>query len=385
MTQKQDGYVKIYDELQARLREGMGRIDRTLRECKAGRMRESGSTGDGLIDRLPGVPHPDGGLASDGERAFDRLREGELLDLGSDIPKPEKVLGLSTYGGVNGSPAVAYETSDTYGLVTDLWRVLPQTLANGTPNLENELVEGIAASMQDGKPLSDAEIGVLRKLLDKYQSEIVALRADPDYQSYTDTPSPATARLVESARGRQTGLQPGGEQPDRSPGQRPCAKCDKGLMADGAVCSACKGSGWAPGKKQPLAESGLIDFGDDLYHGRHASPDQLVPGPDGLLDLGPGVPKPLPAFASVGYGRPAVNSGPTLSKMRSSASADDGLLDLESEGVPSMHPRVKTAAEDVAEGDAVRAEVAKRIAAEERALDLGPRAETRRDAERRAA
>ncbi len=93
---------------------------------------------------------------------------------------------------------VYYEDANTYKDVTDLYTVLSQEIGNGTPNLENSQVEGIAASIQDGYPLSDVEIGVLQRLLAKYKTQIDALRASPDHagQDYLAVPDPGTARIV---------------------------------------------------------------------------------------------------------------------------------------------------------------------------------------------
>lgn len=100
--------------------------------------------------------------------------------------------------GAPGQPQVCFEDGDTYKDVTDLYTVLDQERGNGTPNLENSQVEGIAASIQDGYPLSNVEIGVLQRLLAKYKERIAALRASADQegQDYTSVPDPGTARLA---------------------------------------------------------------------------------------------------------------------------------------------------------------------------------------------
>jgi len=102
-----------------------------------------------------------------------------------------------TYG-APGQPQVYFEDASTYADVTDLYSVLAQERGNGTPNLENSQIEGIAASIQDGYLLSDVEIGVLQRLLAKYREQIDALRASPDHegQDYTAVPDPGTARIV---------------------------------------------------------------------------------------------------------------------------------------------------------------------------------------------
>lgn len=102
-----------------------------------------------------------------------------------------------TYG-APGQPQVYYEDADTYADVTDLYTVLENARGNGTPNLENAQVEDLATSILSGHALSDVQIGVLQRLLDKYQASIQELRGSPDRdgQDYTSVPDPGTARIV---------------------------------------------------------------------------------------------------------------------------------------------------------------------------------------------
>ncbi len=123
----------------------------------------------------------------------------------------------AVYGGENGTSEVFYEDANTWQDVTDLFSVLDQELENGTPNLENSQVEALATAMQEGRPLSDVQIGVLRGLLDKYSAELAAFRASGrSGQDYADVPDPATARLAESAAGGLIDLF--AEEPPPAPG-----------------------------------------------------------------------------------------------------------------------------------------------------------------------
>lgn len=102
-----------------------------------------------------------------------------------------------TYG-APGQPQVYFEDGETYEDVTDLYTVLEADRGNGTPNLENAQVEHLAACMLAGYPLTDVQIGLLQRLLNKHADAIAALRATPDRegQDYTDVPDPGTARLT---------------------------------------------------------------------------------------------------------------------------------------------------------------------------------------------
>lgn len=272
-------------------------VRRRAEENEAGRLRESGPD-DGLIDLGPGVPKPWKPMTAadrlresqlDDRRdaqALEAMREGELIEL-DGIPKPERMREIGTYG-LPGKE-VAFENGSEYADLCDLFTVLPMTEANGTPSLENRQCEALAETLQNGQPLSDSEVGILRELLDRHKAELEALRASPDYvaKSYTDLPTPGTARMVESDRGPLRGL---------------------------------------------LAPP--------------PPPEEEVVGPDGLIDLGPGVPRPLPAFMSVGYGRPPAEPTPTVSRMRSSAG--EGLIELDGVPKPVVSPMREAALAEVA-------------------------------------
>ena len=119
---------------------------------------------DWLGDGLPGI--------------LDRVREG-------------------TYG-APGQPTVYYEDGSTWRDLTDLYTVLDQERGNGTPNLENSELENMLATVKGGYPLTVVQIGMLKRLLAKYQPAVDALRAKDgkEGQDYSAVPDPGTARLV---------------------------------------------------------------------------------------------------------------------------------------------------------------------------------------------
>jgi hypothetical protein len=102
----------------------------------------------------------------------------------------------------SGSQQVYFEDEDTYRDLTDLFTVVSQNRGTGSPNLENAQVENMARTMYEHRPLSAMEIGLLKRLLAKYASDIEQLRSSPDRdgQDYLAAPDPATARLVTGGR-----------------------------------------------------------------------------------------------------------------------------------------------------------------------------------------
>lgn len=131
-----------------------------------------------------------------GELELAKMREaGQLVDL-------RDVLREGTYGGDEyGTPRVYYEDEQTLPDLQDLFTVLPTTLANGSPNLENEIVKRAIEAVESNQPLDLSQIGAMKDLLAKYAGAIAALRASPDKQGqdYSAAPERAKARLVESA------------------------------------------------------------------------------------------------------------------------------------------------------------------------------------------
>lgn len=100
--------------------------------------------------------------------------------------------------GLPGGQQMYFEDGDTYKDITDLYTVVPMKLDNDTPNLENEQLQTMARDYITGRALSLIQIGVLKRLLDKYSDDLAALRSSPDRdgQDYSHAPDPATARLI---------------------------------------------------------------------------------------------------------------------------------------------------------------------------------------------
>lgn len=109
--------------------------------------------------------------------ALRRLREGAL--------------------GLADGRSVYYQDDDTLRDAADLYAVLAETHATGSPNLENEQARGFVERLQSGGLLADVEIGRFLELLDKYADEIAVLRASPDRQGqdYLHEPDPSAARI----------------------------------------------------------------------------------------------------------------------------------------------------------------------------------------------
>jgi hypothetical protein len=111
-----------------------------------------------------------------------------------DLVREATRLREGTYG-APGQPQVYYEDAGSYRDITDLYQLLDSETPDGTKKLENAQVENLAARVLSGYPLTDIDIGVLQRLLAKYQTQLQALREDPDYDDYTSVPDPGTARL----------------------------------------------------------------------------------------------------------------------------------------------------------------------------------------------
>jgi hypothetical protein len=190
-------------------------------DIRVEQMRESAASypadaGKDVIDgkvcpTCNGTGRVKGTRESRGHRAdYSKLRErdGELLDLSEDgIPMVKVVrterMREGTFGGPElGTDKVYYEDEDTLPALQYLFTILPATLPNGTPNLENEIVLRMIEGIQNGRPLSTAEIGKAKELWTKYADQITTLRRKPDKdgQDYLGVPDPSTARLVESER-----------------------------------------------------------------------------------------------------------------------------------------------------------------------------------------
>jgi hypothetical protein len=99
---------------------------------------------------------------------------------------------------VAGGPEIYFEDGSTYQDIADLYTVIANEQGNGSANLENAQVEDLGRSILTGYPLSDVQIGILKRLLAKYAPQLDALRGsgDREGQDYTAVPDPGTARIV---------------------------------------------------------------------------------------------------------------------------------------------------------------------------------------------
>jgi hypothetical protein len=92
---------------------------------------------------------------------------------------------------------VMYTDKDTLRQLYDLYAILPEQGPSGSSNLPNDQVRTMLSDIQNGQPLSDAQLGALRGLLAKYKSELAAFVASGrSGQDYGDVVAPGTGRLI---------------------------------------------------------------------------------------------------------------------------------------------------------------------------------------------
>ena len=87
----------------------------------------------------------------------------------------------------------------------DLYAVLPETTATGSPNLENLQARHILDRLQTGMGLGETHIGTLRALLSKHKRRVDALRASPDRhgQDPLEVASAGSdSRIIPATKGR---------------------------------------------------------------------------------------------------------------------------------------------------------------------------------------
>ena len=113
----------------------------------------------------------------------------------------ESYMREGTYGGEGTTDKVLFEDGQMHEDIADLLTVIPVELENGTPNLENREVESLTQSLNDNRPLSDHQVGIFKRLMEKYGPAVRKLRESPDHdgQDHFAKEDPAAARLVESA------------------------------------------------------------------------------------------------------------------------------------------------------------------------------------------
>jgi hypothetical protein len=99
-----------------------------------------------------------------------------------------------------GPKRIYFQDASTIRDAADLYAVLKEQAANGSPNLENELVKAFIQTMQNGQTLSGEQLAKLFELRDRYAAEIEAYRKDPDWsQDILKTPDErdaARARIL---------------------------------------------------------------------------------------------------------------------------------------------------------------------------------------------
>lgn len=102
---------------------------------------------------------------------------------------------------------VYFQDADTLRDAIDLYTVISELAASGSPNVENQQALGLVSTLQGGTGLATVtgggvlaavEVGTLLALMDKYSAEIAALRASPDRdgQDLLAVPDPETALLI---------------------------------------------------------------------------------------------------------------------------------------------------------------------------------------------
>lgn len=102
---------------------------------------------------------------------------------------------------------VYFQDADTLRDAIDLYSVVSELAASGSPNVENQQALSLVSTLQGGTGLatvtgggvlSAVEVGQLLALMDKYSGEIAALRASPDRdgQDLLAVPDPETALLI---------------------------------------------------------------------------------------------------------------------------------------------------------------------------------------------
>jgi 2'-5' RNA ligase len=107
---------------------------------------------------------------------------------------------MGSYTNADGS-RVEFTDSDTIRDVADLWAVVRGEY-NGTPSMENAQLEAMLSDLEAGRPLSDAEFGVLHQLRGRYAAALEAFRASPENEAegYVPAPDVGSARVMESLR-----------------------------------------------------------------------------------------------------------------------------------------------------------------------------------------
>lgn len=90
------------------------------------------------------------------------------------------VLREASYKLADGRSVFYDDGRETLRDAADLYAVLPEQTAGGSPNLENLQARHILDRLQTGLGLAETHIGTLRQLLSKHAKAIGELRRSPD-------------------------------------------------------------------------------------------------------------------------------------------------------------------------------------------------------------
>ena len=116
-----------------------------------------------------------------------------------------EALREATYATPSGKQILYNSGGDLTRQVADLYAVVNENHVTGSSNLENDQLRAILTDLAAGKPdLSDAQWGLVQRLLEKYKDELAAARKSPDRngQDYSAVPPEGTGRVVPPDAGR---------------------------------------------------------------------------------------------------------------------------------------------------------------------------------------
>lgn len=95
------------------------------------------------------------------------------------------------------SHVVYYQDASTVRDVADLYAILKEEAASGSPNVENELARAFVQSVQSGLLLSDVQLAKLLELKKRYAGQLAAYRESSDRtQDILNVPDGANARVL---------------------------------------------------------------------------------------------------------------------------------------------------------------------------------------------
>ena len=176
------------------------------RSCSSRSRRTTGRwwISSAMAFRSRRAPPATGRLSSSRLREADRAKDADsdkMPDLrGLGIPLRESSFGA-------GDEETFYPSPDTQELLQDLFTCLPETLPNGSENLEAAVVKRMLEDLTRGHQLAPVDVAKMKELVVKHQSEIKALRESRDKQGqdFDAVPDPASGREV-TDDDRATGL-----------------------------------------------------------------------------------------------------------------------------------------------------------------------------------